>query len=225
MQRQAAVAMERAHEDMARKHRGFEEQITSYHQFIDSSMTSLQKGKVQHPCFCHEGLIRIPPVARRRRRSCPSSTSINGRKPSLGRNRSSALSSIPRRICIQGVRQRQVFSAHCSWPLGILLGISQVSPTVFHDVHIVIASNEVGVFSLEMTSSTIPLPTNAVMGREQVRMEDLLQAQFENELNLLLFDGMATFSINMLIHQINKSRSFWILAEQKLMSRLEFYSS
>lgn len=43
------------------------------------------------------------------------------------------------------------------------------------------------------------------MGREQVRMEDLLQAQFENELNLSLFDGMATFSINMLIHQINKS--------------------
>lgn len=38
-------------------------------------------------------------------------------------------------------------------------------------------------------------------------MEDLLQAQFDNELNLLLFDGMATFSINMLIHQINKSES------------------
>lgn len=56
-----------------------------------------------------------------------------------------------------------------------------------------------------MTSSTVPLPNNAVMAREQVRMEDLLQAQFENELNLLLFDGMATFSINMLIHQINKS--------------------
>lgn len=38
-------------------------------------------------------------------------------------------------------------------------------------------------------------------------MEDLLQAQFDNELNLLLFEGAATFSINMLIHQINKSAS------------------
>lgn len=46
-----------------------------------------------------------------------------------------------------------------------------------------------------------------MMGREEIRMEDLLQAQWENELNLLLFDGMATFSINMLIHQINKSES------------------
>ena len=44
MQRQAAVAMEQAHDDMARKHRDFEEQIKSYHQFIDSSMASLQKG-------------------------------------------------------------------------------------------------------------------------------------------------------------------------------------
>jgi hypothetical protein len=45
------------------------------------------------------------------------------------------------------------------------------------------------------------------MGYEQIRMEDLLQAQFDNEQNLLLFDGVASFSINMLIHQINKSES------------------
>jgi Ras GTPase-activating-like protein IQGAP2/3 len=44
MQRQNAVAMEQAHGDMKRKHDKFEEQIKSYHQFIDSSMASLQKG-------------------------------------------------------------------------------------------------------------------------------------------------------------------------------------
>jgi Ras GTPase-activating-like protein IQGAP2/3 len=95
---------------------------------------------------------------------------------------------------------------------GILLGINQLSPNVFNDVHIVIASNEVGVFSLELSSSAVPSPlpssnggNGAIMGREELRMEDLLQAQFENELNLLAFEGMATFSINMLIHQINKS--------------------
>jgi Ras GTPase-activating-like protein IQGAP2/3 len=97
---------------------------------------------------------------------------------------------------------------------GILLGINQLSPNVFNDVYIIIASNEVGMFSLELSSATVPIPnaspgaqSAAVMGREQVRMEDLLQAQFENELNLLAFEGMATFSINMLIHQINKSES------------------
>lgn len=41
-------------------------------------------------------------------------------------------------------------------------------------------------------------------------MEDLLQAQFDNEQNLVLFDGLASFSINMLIHQINKSESWFL---------------
>jgi len=44
MQRQNAVAMERAYDDMRKKHADHEEQIKSYHQFIDSSMASLQKG-------------------------------------------------------------------------------------------------------------------------------------------------------------------------------------
>ena len=44
MQRQDATSMERAHEDMSMKHREFEEQINSYHQFIDSSMATLQRG-------------------------------------------------------------------------------------------------------------------------------------------------------------------------------------
>jgi Ras GTPase-activating-like protein IQGAP2/3 len=44
MQRQNAIAMERAHEDMVQKQASYEEQIKSYHQFIDSSMASLQKG-------------------------------------------------------------------------------------------------------------------------------------------------------------------------------------
>jgi Ras GTPase-activating-like protein IQGAP2/3 len=56
-----------------------------------------------------------------------------------------------------------------------------------------------------MTTPT--LSTESIMGYEQIRMEDLLQAQFDNEQNLLLFEGMASFSINMLIHQINKSTS------------------
>jgi Ras GTPase-activating-like protein IQGAP2/3 len=43
-QRQNAVGIEKAHEDMVVKHKGFQEQIESYHQFIDSSMASLQKG-------------------------------------------------------------------------------------------------------------------------------------------------------------------------------------
>ena len=63
------------------------------------------------------------------------------------------------------------------------------------------------------------------MGYEQIRMEDLLQAQFDNEQNLLLFEGMASFSINMLIHQINKSEYFLTSADSEWRCLyIEFYA-
>ena len=43
MQKQSLLAMTRAHEDMSEKKSGFEEQIKSYHDYIDSSMASLQQ--------------------------------------------------------------------------------------------------------------------------------------------------------------------------------------
>jgi Ras GTPase-activating-like protein IQGAP2/3 len=97
-----------------------------------------------------------------------------------------------------------VLSKWFDWLPGILLKINQFSPRQYDKVQISISSNEVGIFSIEM--ATPSLSTEAIMGYEQIRMEDLLQAQFDNEQNLLLFDGVASFSINMLIHQINKSK-------------------
>lgn len=117
------------------------------------------------------------------------------------------------------------YTAHDLYTRGILLGIANISPTHFAEIYIIISSNEVGIFSLEMGSptglfgqaaissaasalsaSTSTTTAPGSLGREEVRMEDLLQAQFENELNLKMWEGTATFSINMLIHQINKSQ-------------------
>jgi len=86
---------------------------------------------------------------------------------------------------------------------GILLSVNQFSPRQFDKIHVVIKSDDVGVFVLEMSHPT----GNGVLGREELRMEDLLQAQFDNNVRLDLFDGMAAFNLNMLIHQINKSES------------------
>lgn len=97
---------------------------------------------------------------------------------------------------------------------GVLLKIHDFSPRQYDKVQISISSNEVGIFTIDMIAPTLnlngngPAPDSAAgLGSEQIRMEDLLQAQFDNEQNLVLFDGMASFSINMLIHQINKSES------------------
>lgn len=94
------------------------------------------------------------------------------------------------------------FAERATDPLpGVLLKIHDFSPRQYDKVQISISSNEVGVFEIEMLSPEMALAA------EQIRMEDLLQAQFDNEQNLVLFDGTAAFSINMLIHQINKSES------------------
>lgn len=82
---------------------------------------------------------------------------------------------------------------------GILLSVNQYSPRQFDKINIVISSDDVGVFALEMSHPS------GVSGREELRMEDLLQAQFDNNVRLDLFDGMAAFNLNVLIHQINKS--------------------
>ena len=205
MQRQNAVAVARAHEDMVKKHQAFNEQIQSYHQFIDSSLASLQKGQVIR---CSPWSKVLTSVCRKKKPTFLSkqyfhqrAEAKSGKRSQFGSFKYTAADFYERgKITAQVSHQDKSDGA-----IGILLGINQLSPNVFNDVHIIIASDEVGVFSLELNSATVPFPTNHALGRERVRMEDLLQAQFENELNLLLFDSMATFSINMLIHQINKS--------------------
>jgi Ras GTPase-activating-like protein IQGAP2/3 len=92
------------------------------------------------------------------------------------------------------------YTAKVLYERGILLSVNQFSPRQFDQISIIISSNAVGVFSLEMQ-----LPTGQELPREELRMEDLLQAQFDNNVRLDLFDGMAAFNLNTLIHQINKS--------------------
>lgn len=86
----------------------------------------------------------------------------------------------------------------------ILLSVNQFSPRQFDKLFIVISSNEVGVFNLELSypsSSTLP---GSSLRQDEVRMEDLLGAQYENKERLDMFEGQAAFNLNMLIHQINK---------------------
>lgn len=45
--------------------------------------------------------------------------------------------------------------------------------------------------------------TNRI-GTADLRMEDLLQAQFENQASLSLFNGLVKVNINLFLYQINK---------------------
>ncbi|WWC90034.1 uncharacterized protein L201_004964 [Kwoniella dendrophila CBS 6074] len=87
----------------------------------------------------------------------------------------------------------------------ILLSVNQFSPRQFDKLYIVIGSNEVGTFKLELSCPSSVGGGGGIMGEDEIRMEDLLSAQYENKERLDMFDGQAAFALNMLIHQINKS--------------------
>lgn len=94
------------------------------------------------------------------------------------------------------------YSAQHFYDKGILLSIDQYSPRQFDKIDIVLSSNKVGVFTVEIFNHALGI-TNR-MACADVKMEDLLQAQFENRAALPLFNGLAKFNLNLLLWQINK---------------------
>ena len=94
------------------------------------------------------------------------------------------------------------YSAQRFYDKGILLSIENYSPRQFDKLDIVLSSNAVGVFTIEIFNHTLGI-TNR-MATADVKMEDLLQAQFEDRASLSLFNGLAKFNLNLLLWQINK---------------------
>lgn len=64
------------------------------------------------------------------------------------------------------------------------------------------SSNSPGVFSLLLESTLIGLPTR--IAAEDVRMEDLLQAKYEQRSSLSLFGGKVKVNFELFLYQINK---------------------
>ncbi|SRR5258707_1156116 len=95
-----------------------------------------------------------------------------------------------------------IFRAQELYDKGILLSIDQFSPRQFDRVNIVIESNEVCVFNMGVSSNFNGVVNE--MAVQILRMEDLLQANYDGQVSLSLFDGMAKFNLNMLLFLINK---------------------
>jgi Ras GTPase-activating-like protein IQGAP2/3 len=94
------------------------------------------------------------------------------------------------------------YSAQDLYDRGILLSIDQFSPRQFDKIDLVISSNQLGVFTIEMFNNTLGI-TNR-MAIADVRLEDLLQAQYRDRASLSLFNGLTKFNLNLLLYQINK---------------------
>lgn len=66
----------------------------------------------------------------------------------------------------------------------------------------IISSNKAGIFAIEVFNNTLGI-TNRIASAD-LRMEDLLQAQFENQASLSIFNGMVKVNLQLFLFQINK---------------------
>ncbi|CAG8492825.1 9034_t:CDS:10 [Dentiscutata erythropus] len=82
---------------------------------------------------------------------------------------------------------------------GVLLSITGY-PT-FDKISFTISSDEVGIFSIEASYASVPVPGASM----ELRLEDLLQSQFNNTQVMSLFDGVA----RQLLTRLNGCCTYW----------------
>ncbi|KAF8469444.1 hypothetical protein JB92DRAFT_3057212 [Gautieria morchelliformis] len=164
-------SMQEARAHLAERKKYFEEQIGSYHSYVETAMNTMQRGKGKRRFVLPftKQFFHLRDLQK------------SGKNPQFGSYK---------------------YSAQDLYDKGILLSIDQFSPRQFDRVDLVISSNNVGVFSMEVYNSNSGI--TSLVASTDLRMEDLLQAQFENRVSLALFDGMAKFNLNLLLYQINK---------------------
>ncbi|KAJ3038625.1 hypothetical protein HDV00_000469 [Rhizophlyctis rosea] len=81
---------------------------------------------------------------------------------------------------------------------GVLVGIEDYSPKQYGGITLTISSDEAGVFNIEASFMGIKMPE-----KMELRLEDLLQAQYNNVSVITLFEG-AKVNVNLLIFLLNK---------------------
>ncbi|TFK28757.1 IQ domain-containing protein-containing RasGAP [Coprinopsis marcescibilis] len=95
-----------------------------------------------------------------------------------------------------------IYSAKHLYDKGILLSIDQYSPRQFDKLQITLSSNKAGIFTLLLESKLLAVVSK--VGCEDIRMEDLLQAQYEKRSSLTLLGGKMKVNFELFLYQINK---------------------
>ncbi|KAG7096970.1 hypothetical protein E1B28_004367 [Marasmius oreades] len=95
-----------------------------------------------------------------------------------------------------------LYTAKYLYEKGILLSIDQYSPRQFDKIQITMSSDTAGVFTVTMDSTMLGAVTR--IASEDVKIEDLLQAKYEQRASLSLFKGKAKMNFELFLYQINK---------------------
>ena len=90
------------------------------------------------------------------------------------------------------------FSAAELYKKGVLITIDEYEPRQYGQITLTLSSDEPGVFTVEASFLGIKLPE-----KMELRLEDLLSAQDNNQTVITLFDS-ARVNLNLLIFLLNK---------------------
>ncbi|KAI6035361.1 ras GTPase-activating protein [Pisolithus orientalis] len=172
LQRQQEVdSMMDALKHLNERKKYFQEQIDSYHNYVEGAMATMQrgKGKKRFVLPFTKQYFHLRDLQK------------SGKSPQFGSFR---------------------YSAKDLYEKGILLSVDQFSPRQFDKLDVIISSNKAGIFTMEVINNALGISNR--IATADLRMEDLLQAQFENRASLSLFNGMVKVNLSLLLYQINK---------------------
>ncbi|KAK9454438.1 hypothetical protein V1511DRAFT_460756 [Dipodascopsis uninucleata] len=92
------------------------------------------------------------------------------------------------------------YSASKLFEKGVLLELLGFSDRQYDKVNFTISSDQIGVFFIEASQGSITLPGGSL----ELPLDELLDKQFNNQQTIKLFDDMAVFNTNLLLHLIFK---------------------
>ncbi|KAJ4478052.1 ras GTPase-activating protein [Lentinula aciculospora] len=169
---QETESMNEALEHLAERKKYFQEQIDSYHNYVDAAMNTMQRGKSGKRRF-------VLPFTKQyfHLRDLQKS----GQSPQFG---------------------SFLYTAKYLYDKGILLSIDQYSPRQFDRLNVTMSSKTAGIFTITLESSAFGVSSR--VASEDVRMEELLQAKYEQRSFISLFDDRAKFNFELFLYQINK---------------------
>ena len=183
------ASMEEALKYLDERGKFYEDQINSYHDYVEGAMSTMQrnKGSVLH--LVQRTIHWQNDLNRKKRFVMPFTKQFfhmrdlqkAGKTPQFGSYK---------------------YSAQHFYDNGILLSITGFSPRQFDKLDIVLSSNQIGVFNVEILNHNLGITNRVAQG--DIKMEDLLQAQFENKAAYAIHNDTVKFNLNHFLYQINK---------------------
>ncbi|PWZ01991.1 hypothetical protein BCV70DRAFT_171458 [Testicularia cyperi] len=175
-----------------------EDQIGSYHTYIDASMQTMQGGR--------KGRKRFVLPFSQQYFHLRSLKQNGGKVPKFGSYKYpvSKLQEKGVIVSMDGLAPSLSHLASASPNPGAVghgAGNS-ASKSDKQDISITISSDQAGVFTLEASGAALPPSLNGLTS--DLRIEDLLESQFNNQTTIQILDNSATLNVNLLVHLINK---------------------